>query len=125
MPFGALPGQRRAHHGGAVSLLLVPPRQCRTGRRLSHVRRGAGRLRRPSADDLESSPGARRGFCPACGTQISFTADSIPGLIDLTIGSLDDPASVPPAMHSWNSRRLPWFDLADDLPRHAEFPPPP
>ena len=38
-----------------------------------------------------SSPGATRGFCPVCGTQISFTADYIPGLIDITIGSLERP----------------------------------
>ncbi|RZL88659.1 MAG: GFA family protein [Variovorax sp.] len=71
----------------------------------------------------ESSPGARRGFCPRCGTQISFGADYIPGLIDITIGSLDDPAKVAPTFHYWESRRLPWVHFADGLPRHAEFPP--
>ena len=71
----------------------------------------------------ESSPGARRGFCPRCGTQISFTADYIPGLVDITIGSLDDPARVPPTLHYWESRRLPWLHLTDELPRYPEFPP--
>jgi hypothetical protein len=71
----------------------------------------------------ESSPGARRGFCARCGTQISFTADYIPGLIDITIGSLDDPARVEPALHYWESKRLPWMHLADALPRYPEFPP--
>jgi hypothetical protein len=71
----------------------------------------------------DSSPGATRGFCAACGTQICFTADYIPGLIDLTVGSLDQPASVEPAMHYWDSKRLPWVRFADNLPRHAEFPP--
>jgi hypothetical protein len=70
-----------------------------------------------------SSPGARRGFCPACGTQISFTADYIPGLIDLTIGSLDRPERVAPALHYWDGERLPWVHFADDLPRFPEFPP--
>ncbi|OUM01388.1 GFA family protein [Variovorax sp. JS1663] len=70
----------------------------------------------------ESSPGARRGFCARCGTQISFTADYIPGLIDLTIGSLDEPARVAPALHYWDSERLPWVHFADTLPRHPEFP---
>jgi len=71
----------------------------------------------------ESSPGARRGFCPRCGTPISFTADYISGLIDITIGSLDEPALLPPAFHYWDAERLPWLQLADTLPRHAEFPP--
>jgi hypothetical protein len=70
-----------------------------------------------------SSPGERRGFCPACGTQISFTADYIPGLIDLTIGSFDHPETVAPTLHYWDRERLPWLRFADDLPRHPEFLP--
>ena len=70
-----------------------------------------------------SSPGATRGFCAECGTQISFTAEYIPGLIDLTVGSFNHPESLPPALHYWDSKRLPWVNFADDLPRHAEFPP--
>ena len=57
------------------------------------------------------------------GTQISFTADYIPGLIDVTIGSLDHPEQVPPAFHYWESKRLPWVHFSDELPRYAEFPP--
>jgi len=70
-----------------------------------------------------SSPGSRRGFCPCCGTQISFTAEYIPGLIDITIGSLDDPGQVPPTLHYWESERLPWVHFADQLPRYPGFPP--
>ena len=70
-----------------------------------------------------SSPGSRRGFCPHCGTQISFTAEYLPGLIDITIGSLDDPGQVPPTLHYWESERLPWVHFADQLPRYPEFPP--
>jgi len=71
----------------------------------------------------QSSPGAERGFCSRCGTQVSFTADYIPGLIDITIGSLDDPEQVAPDFHYWESRRLRWVQFAGALPRHAEFPP--
>jgi hypothetical protein len=70
-----------------------------------------------------SSATATRGFCAECGTQISFTAEYIPGLIDLTVGSFDYPESLPPALHYWDSKRLPWVNFADELPRHAEFPP--
>jgi hypothetical protein len=70
-----------------------------------------------------SSGEGKRGFCPSCGTQISFTATYIPGLIDITVGSLDRPDAVRPVLHYWDSERLPWVRLADDLPRHAEFPP--
>jgi len=71
----------------------------------------------------ESSPGSERGFCANCGTQISFTAEYIPGLIDITIGSLDEPARLAPAFHYWDAERLPWLKTGDALPRHAGFPP--
>jgi hypothetical protein len=71
----------------------------------------------------ESSPGAKRGFCSHCGTQICFTAEYIPGLIDLTIGSLDEPGLVPATFHYWESKRLPWLHVADQLPAYPEFPP--
>ena len=70
-----------------------------------------------------SSEEASRGFCEACGTQISFAATYIPGLIDLTIGSMDQPDSVVPGFHYWHSEHLAWAEFADDLPRHAGFPP--
>jgi hypothetical protein len=70
-----------------------------------------------------SSPEAKRGFCLTCGTQISFTASYIPGLIDITVGSLDQPHAVSLALHYWDSKRLPWVAFADDLPKHPEFPP--
>ena len=69
-----------------------------------------------------SSASAYRGFCCDCGTQISFTADYIPGLIDLTVGSFDCPEWLPPSLHYWETKRLPWVQFADTLPRHAEFP---
>jgi hypothetical protein len=72
-----------------------------------------------------ASPGTRRGFCADCGTKLSFTANYIPGLIDIAIGSLDDPEAIAPAAHIWESRRLPWLHLADGLPRHDGFPPAP
>lgn len=70
-----------------------------------------------------SSPPALRGFCGHCGTQISFTAEYIPGLVDITVGSFDRPDQLTPSLHYWESKRLPWVRFADELPRHAEFPP--
>ena len=69
-----------------------------------------------------SSASAFRGFCCHCGTQISFKASYIPGLIDLTVGSFDRPESLPPSLHYWETKRLPWVQFVDTLPRHAEFP---
>jgi hypothetical protein len=69
-----------------------------------------------------SSPGSGRSFCGACGTKLAFTADYLPGLVDVTVASFDDPEALPPQMHIWHAKRLPWLETADALPRHAEFP---
>jgi hypothetical protein len=78
---------------------------------------------RGSPPTYASSPEGKRGFCSVCGTQICFTADYIPGLIDITIGSLDQPDKIAPTLHYWESKRLPWVRFADDLPKFPEFPP--
>jgi len=71
----------------------------------------------------ESSAGARRSFCARCGTQIGFHADYIPGLIDITIGSLDHPEAITPSFHYWDAKRLPWLEFSDQWPKYPEFPP--
>ncbi len=102
---------RRAHAAPAVAWAMYAQAQVSFSKEM------------PTA--YESSPGARRSFCGRCGTQIAFTGDMLPGLIDIAIGSLDDPARMAPAVHIWDSKRLPWMQLADDLPRFPEFPPTP
>ena len=74
--------------------------------------------------NYSSSAQAQRGFCPTCGTQISFTARFLPGLINITIGSLDQPESIKPTLHYWHSKHLSWADYSDNLPRYPELPPP-
>ncbi len=45
-----------------------------------------------------SSPIGRRGFCAACGTPLTFDYPDSPR-IDLTLGSLDEPAMFRPTSH--------------------------
>lgn len=100
---------RRAHAAPAVAWMMYPEGQ-------------VGFLKGQLATFASSEEG-RRHFCPACGTQISFTASFLPGLIDIAVGSLDDPAAMPPMLHIWDSARMPWAKFDDGLPRHAELPP--
>jgi len=44
-------------------------------------------------------------------------------VLDIAIGSLDNPETVKPSLHYWHSRHLSWAEFADSLPRHPEFPP--
>lgn len=100
---------RRAHAAPAVAWAMY--------------RQDQVRFNRVQPKSYRSSPNAQRGFCSECGTQISFVSTELPGLVDLTVGSFDQPESLPPTLHYWDSKRLPWVSFADNLPRHAEFPP--
>jgi hypothetical protein len=68
----------------------------------------------------ESSAVGRRDFCARCGTQIAFRDTRSPNRIDVNIGSLDDPAAIQPEYHIWTGSRIPWLEIADDLPRYAD-----
>ena len=83
----ALPHYRQATDGRDLPLRGVPPRQRQPHRRLGHVSGSAGQVPERQPDHLRVLPEGKWAFCSACGTQICFTADYIPGLIDITIGS--------------------------------------
>ncbi len=100
---------RRAHAAPAVAWAMFQQSQVSFVKAKPHT--------------FASSAEARRGFCPDCGTQISFTASFLSGLIDLTIGSLDNPESIKPTLHYWYSKHLSWAEFDDTLPRYPELPP--
>jgi hypothetical protein len=58
-----------------------------------------------------SSPGVRRGFCPDCGTPLSFEGERWPGEVHLHLGTLDQPERLPPTGHAYAEERLPWLRL--------------
>lgn len=62
-----------------------------------------------------SSKFARRGFCGDCGTPLSFAyVDS--QRMDLSVGSLDDPAALRPATHVAIESRVERWHADDGLP---------
>jgi len=73
---------------------------------------------------FRSSARATRSFCPRCGTPLLFAADDAPDELDVTIGSLNEPETMPPADHTWVSEKLPWLELGDGLPQYPEARPP-
>ena len=68
-------------------------------------------------DYFQSSPIARRGYCAACGTSLSFDyPDS--DKMDLTVGSFDDPARFVPKHHFGSeSLHRAWINT-DGLPEY-------
>jgi len=65
-----------------------------------------------------SSDWGERHFCGACGTQILYRDTDRPATVSINVASLDDPGALPPRCHTFTDSRIPWFEVADDLPRH-------
>ncbi len=65
---------------------------------------------------FRSSSIVSRGFCPACGTPLFMQEDGDSNM-ELAIGTLDDPAAIPPlSRQSAIESRLPWFATMQSLP---------
>jgi len=94
---------RKAAGAAFVTWLTVRP---------EHFRWTAGK---PAS--FRSSPSVRRGFCPTCGTSLSYQRDGLRDEIDVTAATLDDPEAVRPQDHIWWPSRLSWVVPGDGLPR--------
>ena len=77
---------------------------------LSKVRIESFAWTRGQPGAFQSSSAAERHFCPACGTPLTF--HFLDGThIEVTTGSLDAPAGLPPTKAFGVESRLPWLDL--------------
>jgi hypothetical protein len=82
----------------------------------------------------ESPRGYLRGFCRECGSPIinrtgpnwkapAEFPDPPSPQYGIALAILDDP-HVRPACHVFVGSKPPWFDITDDLPQYAAYPPP-
>jgi hypothetical protein len=74
---------------------------------------------RDALREYASSPSVTRTFCGQCGTHLTWAHTSHPGLIDITLASFDNAATLAPADHIWMKDALPWDLPADELARHV------
>ena len=79
--------------------------------------RSAFTVTRGSLLEFRSSPPVLRGFCPQCGTSLTYRHERRAGEIDVTLASLDDPGALAPQMHVWVAEKLPWVSIGDGLPQ--------
>jgi hypothetical protein len=74
---------------------------------------------------FESSPEINWGFCDKCGSSLTWEANSKrydgKPIFEFHIGTFDDPSSFVPDRHWMEFERLPWFDVADNLPRYEKL----
>ena len=78
-------------------------------------------LTRGTLATYRSSEPVTRGFCPRCGTTLTYAQRERPEELDLTVASLDEPGALAPEYHIWVSQRLPWVVLGDGLPQYEEW----
>jgi hypothetical protein len=69
-----------------------------------------------------SSPGVERGFCPNCGSSLTFARPDR-GEISVFAGSLDEPDRLVPTAHAFYDSHQAWLQIDDDMPRHGRHPP--
>ena len=70
---------------------------------------------------FESSPGIVWGFCDQCSSSLTWEGVAFGRPItEFHISTLDKPEEFVPDRHWYESERLPWFDIADNLPRYSE-----
>jgi hypothetical protein len=67
-----------------------------------------------------SSENVIRTFCNQCGSPLTYQRLDLPGSIDVTLGSLDEPEAIEPEDHIWTECQLPWITLADSLPKYPQ-----
>ena len=72
---------------------------------------------------FNSSPWGQREFCAACGSFLIYRDRRRATSVSFNTASLDDPSPFPPTHHLFASRRISWFETADDLPRYDESAP--
>ncbi|MCP4329697.1 MAG: GFA family protein [Alphaproteobacteria bacterium] len=71
----------------------------------------------------ESSAGIGRAFCGRCGTPLTWEGDSDDRgrILEFHISTFDNPDVLVPTAHAFEPERIPWFDVADNLPRYRGF----
>lgn len=96
-------GCRKAAGAPAVAWITVPATEFRLTQ--GELRAVRGMRDVPHTCD---SHGGTRGFCPDCGTPITYNGDG-QATIDITTGSLDDPGAFPPQVDVLPEGKVAWM----------------
>lgn len=71
----------------------------------------------------ESSPGARRAFCPRCGSPMFFEATRWPGEMHVARSLIQGPLDRAPTAHVFYESHVSWLDVNDTLPKKTSQAP--
>lgn len=76
---------------------------------------------RGAIQEFESSPGIFRGFCPACGSSLTFRGEGWND-IGITIATLEDPNVVTPQSNVFLKEKLHWLKINEEMRNYDGFP---
>lgn len=76
-----------------------------------------------------SSPGKERAFCRVCGSPVFSRRASLPGVVRIRAGLLQEPVAARLGFHAHVASQARWWPVNDALPQYPEgapaVPPPP
>lgn len=87
-----------------------------------HFRLVAGELSTYSKT-ADSGRAIHRKFCTHCGTPLIWTGEGFPGVVLISLSSLDDPEAYEPMLEGWTDKALSWCRIQegiDSFPRRPE-----
>jgi hypothetical protein len=103
---------QRATGTGHVDVMVFPDASVRlTGEVKYHEVRG------------ERGNSVRRGFCPSCGSPLTWTLSGNPSLRVIVVGSLDDPSRFAPQMVFFTRSGHAWDHLDPAVPKFETLAP--
>lgn len=70
--------------------------------------------------DTDSGSTVQRFFCGDCGSPIYSAIDSMPDMVFLKTGTLDDTSDFKPSFHAWCDSKQPWVALDEGVPAMAK-----
>jgi hypothetical protein len=101
----------RKHHGAPfVTWVVAPP----DGLRMLGGEAQIGRY--------DSSPGLHRPWCLTCGSVLP-TPMPEQGMVVAPAGNLEGDLGIVPSMHMFAASKAPWYQITDNLPQYAAYPP--
>jgi hypothetical protein len=62
-------------------------------------------------------------FCSECGSRLGARCDSIPGIVFMTVSSLDDPSAITPQMELYTPKAQHWDFIDQSIPNFDAMPP--
>jgi hypothetical protein len=70
--------------------------------------------------EFESSPGKKRVFCKRCGSPIYSFRDTLPNVVRVRLGLINEPLNARPVAHFHTESKANWWQIGDDLPQYLD-----